>query len=254
MMEMLNQRTESRNRKAVLLIVVVALIMGLLSGLVGAYIFAKPGPQGVQGIQGIQGSTGNTGATGPTGPTGATGATGSTGATGATGPAGPTGAVGEQGPQGIQGLVGPQGIQGEPGLNGTNTIQQMIVSQNLTSVDLGTSYLTQWYNMSIFDSSMKTTFNINDQSRILAEFAASVSLSNSGIWFRIVIDNQYFSTVCRASTSPNLDIPIYVKILTGSLAAGPHTIEVQFYRVSGTTTLRDRSIFMTELPAELPVG
>ena len=101
---------------------------------------------------------------------------------------------------------------------------------------------------------MKTTLNVNDQSRILAEFAATVSLYNSGIWFRIVIDNQYVSTECRASTSPNLDIPIYVKILTESLSAGPHTIEVQFYRVNGITTIRDRSIYMTELPAELPVG
>ena len=130
----------------------------------------------------------------------------------------------------------------------------MLVSQNLTSVILDASYnLAQWYNFSVFDSSMRTTLNINDQSRILAEFAATVSLSNSGLWFRIVIDNQYFSTECRASTSPNLDIPIYVKILTGSLSAGQHTIEVQFYRVNGITAIRDRAIYMTELPAEVPV-
>jgi hypothetical protein len=165
------------------------------------------------------------------------------------------------GPQGLQGLtgetgaIGPQGIQGEPGLNGTNTIQQMLVSQNLTVASLDTTYnLTQWYNLSVFDSSMRTTLNISDQSRILAEFAATVSLYNSGIWFRIVIDNQYVSTECRASTSPNLDIPIYVKILTESLSAGEHTIEVQFYRVNGITTIRDRSIYMTELPAELPAA
>lgn len=129
----------------------------------------------------------------------------------------------------------------------------MIVSQNLTSSSIDTIYTAaQWYNMSVFDSSMKTTFNVSDQSRILAEFATTVSLSSSGIWFRIGVDNQYFSTECRASTSPNMDIPVYVKILTGSLSAGLHTIEVQFYRVNGITTIRDRSIYLTELAAEVP--
>jgi len=131
----------------------------------------------------------------------------------------------------------------------------MLVSKNLTLVILDTAYVIgQWYNLSVFDSSMRTTLNINDQSRILAEFAATASLSNSGLWFRIVIDNQYDSTVCRVSSSPNMDIPIYVKILTGSLSAGEHVIEVQFYRVSGITTVQDRSVYLTELPAELPVA
>ena len=119
-------------------------------------------------------------------------------------------------------------------------------------VDIGTNFIAaQWYNLSNVDSSISTVFNISDQSRILAEFATTVSLSNSGIWFRIVVDNQYFSTECRASTSPNIDLPIYVKILTDSLPAGEHTIEVQFYRVNGDTIARDRSIYMTELPAEV---
>jgi len=234
MIRMATKEPKPKIKKAVLALVIVALLTGLVCGFVGAYIFARPGPQGSQGIQGIQGPTGKTGDTGP---------------------AGPTGATGPQGPQGIQGQVGPQGIQGEPGLNGTNTIQQMLVSQNLSSAIIDTKYnATQWYNMSVFDSSMRTTLNINDQSRILAEFATTVSLSNSGIWFRIAIDNQIFSTTCRASTSPNMDLPIYVKILTGSLSAGEHVIEVQFYRVNGITAVQDSSIYMTELPAELPVA
>ena len=221
-------RTETNTKTHLVLIVVVALISGLIFGLVGAYIFARSGPQGIQGEQGVKGDVG---------------------------PQGIQGVQGYNGSQGIQGERGLQGIQGEPGFNGTNTIQQMLVSQNLTSVNLDASYnLTQWYNFSAFDSSMRTTLNINDQSRILTEFATTLSLSNSGVWLRIVIDNQYFSTVCRASTSPNQDLPIYVKILTGSLPAGEHVIEVQFYRVNGITTLSDRSIYMTELPAEVPVA
>ena len=199
---MAHLRNETTSRKMVILTVVVALISGLIFGLVGAYIFARPGPQGIQGVQGAKGD---------------------------------------------QGL---QGMQGIPGLNGTNTIQQMLVSQNLTSAILDSTYNTsQWYNLSIFDNSMRTTLTINDQSRILAEFATTISLSNSAVWFRIVVDNQYVSTVCRASTSPNMDLPIYVKILTGSLSAGEHVIEVEFYRVNGITTILDRSIYMTELPA-----
>ncbi len=199
---MAHLRNEATSRKMVVLIVVVALISGLIFGLVGAYIFARTGPQGIQGVQGAKGDT------------------------------------------------GLQGIQGVPGLNGTNTIQQMLVSQNLTSAILDSTYnISQWYNFSIFDNSMRTTLTINDQSRILAEFATTISLSNSAVWFRIVVDNQYVSTVCRASTSPNMDLPIYVKILTGSLSAGQHVIEVEFYRVNGITTVLDRSIYMTELPA-----
>ncbi len=199
---MAHLKNEATSKKMVVLTVVVALISGLIFGLVGAYIFARPGPQGIQGVQG---------------------------------------AKGDQGLQGVQGL---------PGLNGTNTVQQMLVSQNLTSAILDATYnSSQWYNLSIFDTSMRTTLNINDQSRILAEFATTISLSNSAVWFRIVVDNQYVSTVCRASTSPNMDLPIYVKILTGSLSAGEHVIEIEFYRVNGITTVLDRSIYMTELPA-----
>jgi len=202
MVKMAIPRAETDKRKTLLMTVVVALISGLIFGLVGAYVFARPGPQGTQGIQG---------------------------------PAGTNGA---------------QGIQGEPGQNGTNTIQQMLVSENISSAVLDSSYnLSEWYNLSILDTSMRTTLTIKDQSRILAEFATTASLSNSGIWFRIVIDNQYNSTVCRATTSPNMDLPVYVKILTESLSAGEHVIEVQFYRVNGITTLRDRAIYMTELPA-----
>ena len=148
------------------------------------------------------------------------------------------------------GEEGEQGIQGEPGVDGINSIQQIISYQNLTSATIGDNFTpTQWYNISVIDTSMNQSLNISDQSRILAEFATTVSLSNSGVWFRVVIDNQYISTVCYASSAPNMNLPINLKILTDPLSAGQHTIEVQFYRVSGTTTLLDRSLYLTELPA-----
>jgi len=211
-------------KRIMLLAVVVALIFALVSGLVGAYLFAKPGPQGAQGLQGIQGDQGE------------------------------QGIQGDQGEQGIQGDQGEQGIQGEPGLNGTNSIIQIIQSQNVTPVSLETYNLTQWYNMSVFDSSMTLTVDIQSESRIWAEFLSTATFTNSEVWLRIVVDNQYNSTVCyigcfEVPSSPTLHLPIQVRILTDTLTAGTHTVDVQFYRFNGFPTLLDRSLYVMELAA-----
>jgi hypothetical protein len=208
-------------KRIMLLAVVVALVFGLVSGFVGAYMFAKPGPQGDQGEQGIQGVVG------------------------------PQGVQGEQGAQGDQ---GEQGIQGEPGLNGTNSILQIIQSQNMTPASLEAFNLTQWYNMSVFDSSMTLTIDIQRESRICAEFLSTATFTNSEVWLRIVVDNQHTSTICyigcfEVPSSPTLHLPIQVKILTDTLPAGTHTVDVQFYRFNGFPTLLDRSLYVTELIA-----
>ena len=205
-------------KRITLLAVVVALVFGLVSGFVGAYMFAKPGPQGDQGEQGIQG------------------------------------VVGPQGVQGVQGDQGEQGIQGEPGLNGTNSILQVIQSQNMTPTSLEAYNLTQWYNMSVFDSSMTLTIDIQNESRICAEFLSTATFTNSEVWLRIVVDNQHTSTICyigcfEVPSSPTLHLPIQVKILTDTLPAGTHTVDVQFYRFNGFPTLLDRSLYVTELIA-----
>ena len=166
----------------------------------------------------------------------------------AVGPEGPQGEQGDTGPQGPKGDTGDTGPQGPAGADGTDAIQQMLASQNLTSVSIWSYNITTWYNMTVFDSSMTMTINIGDQSRILAEFSTSVYLSNSEFWFRIVIDNQYNSTVAYTSSIPAMNLPIQSRILTGSLSAGEHTISVQFYRVSGSSTLRDRLLMVSELP------
>jgi hypothetical protein len=220
----------SNTKRITLLAVVVALVSGLVSGLVGAYMFAQPGPQGLQGDQGIQGTVGPQGAQGL------------------------QGIQGDQGDQGIQGDQGDQGIQGEPGLNGTNSIIQIIQSQNVTPASLGTYSLTQWYNMSVFDSSMTLTIGTQSESRICAEFLSTATFTNSEVWLRIVVDNQHTSTVCyvgcfEVPSSPTLHLPIQVKILTDTLPAGTHTVDVQFYRFNGSPTLLDRSLYVTEMAA-----
>ncbi|UCG37039.1 MAG: hypothetical protein JSV64_01835, partial [Candidatus Bathyarchaeota archaeon] len=152
---------------------------------------------------------------------------------------------------GDQGL---QGIQGDPGLNGTNSVIQVIQSQNVTAADLGTYNLTQWYNMSVFDSSMTLTIDIQSESRICAEFLSTATFTNSEVWLRIAVDNQHTSTICyigcfEVPSSPTLHLPIQVKILTDKLSAGTHTVDVQFYRFNGSPTLLDRSLYVTELAA-----
>lgn len=225
---MLSSSNSTPNTKRIMLLaVVVALVFALVSGLVGAYLFAKPGPQGLEGEQGIQGVIG---------------------------PQGDKGDKGDQGLQGIQGDRGEQGIQGEPGLNGTNSIIQAIQSQNVTPASLGTYSLTQWYNMSVFDSSMTLKVDIQSESRICAEFLSTATFTNSEVWLRIVVDNQYNSTVCyigcfEVPSSPTLHLPIQVRILTDTLPAGTHTVDVQFYRFNGSPTLLDRSLYVAELAA-----
>jgi hypothetical protein len=226
--------------KALTGVVVVALILCLVGGLVGAFIFATEGPQGEQGIQGEpgpQGIQGEQGIQGPEGPQGEQGIQGEPG---------PQGIQGEQGIQGPEGPQGEQGIQGEPGVDGTSSILQVIVSQNVTSEILET-YGTQWYDMSIFDSSMSLAIDVSDQSRVIAEFDATVTLSNSATWLRIVVDGQYVSTVCYASSIPAMQLPVQVKILTDPLSAGQHMIDVQFYQADGISTMLDRSLYVTEI-------
>ena len=202
---------ETRNLNlttTLVMIFIAALLIGLVGGIIGAYFFARPGPEGPQGIQGIQGT---------------------------------------QGTQGIQ------GVQGEPGLNGTDAILQVIQSQNVTQIGVGTAYtLDQWYNMSVADSSMRITMNVQDQSRIYAEFLSSVFLSDvASVHLRIVVDNQFNSTICKAElptpSAVDLTLPAQAKIVTDALPAGQHTIDVQFLRVDGTPIILDRSFAVMEL-------
>jgi hypothetical protein len=228
--------------KAIVIFLIIALVAGLLGGLLTTSFLANPNPQVVQGETGAQGVQGSQGESGPQGPKGDTGDTGATGATGA------IGETGAEGPQGLPGIQGPQGI------NGYNSVIQIIQSQNVTYAPLTVAYtLDQWYNMSIFDDSMKLLIDIQNQSRICAEFIGSVSLTSpcSG-WFRLVVDNQVYSTVCMATVgitgyqTVSQFVPIQVKVLTGALSGGQHTVEVEFLRGEGTPIVLGRSLYVTE--------
>lgn len=158
----------------------------------------------------------------------------------------------KQGPQGVQGEQGVQGIQGQPGLKGSNSVIQIIQSQNATTADLSAFASGQWYNLSVLDSSMRLTINIQGQSRICAEFLSSVTVPSEGnIMFKIVVDNQFNSTVCTAGIinvpALTMTFPVQTEILTTALPAGEHTIEVQFLQAIGASLLLERSLYATEL-------
>jgi len=174
-------------KKITALVLVAAIISGLISGLVGAYIFARPGSQG---------------------------------------------------------------IQGEPGLSGSDSIIQVVKSQNLTTTSLVAYPSGQWHNMSLFDSSTRLTINVQNGSQISVRFLSSATISSSGtISLKIVVDNQYSSIVYNAGIQPavTLTLPIQVEILTDALPAGEHTIEVQLLRNTGTQVLLERTLFVSEM-------
>jgi hypothetical protein len=206
-------------------ILILALVIGLLASVVGAaltaQIFVKPGPQGEQGSQGETGDKGDTGDIGP------------------------------------QGSQGEQGLPGIAGANGTNSILQILQNRNATQVDVSGYNATQWYNMSDFDSAMKITINVQQNSRIFAQLSGSYTVERpASLWTRIVVDNNYNSSMCILYVGPSSAHGIYImsghnEFLTDPLNAGLHTINVQFQREgTGSIELLDRTLTVMEITAQ----
>jgi len=165
------------------------------------------------------------------------------------GTAGPQGLPGEEGPQGLQ---GPPGAQGASGTDGTDAILQILQNRNDTQVDTSSYTLMQWFNMSTFDSSMRIVVNVQENSRIFAEFSGTHYFTSAGsIWVRLVVDNIYNSSVYKCSSlgpaSPIFNMPGHTELLTDALSTGYHTIEVQFLREDGSPRILDRSLTMMEI-------
>jgi hypothetical protein len=163
---------------------------------------------------------------------------GTTGATGAVGATGEAGATGAQGPKGLQGVQGPQDIKGY------NSVVQIVQSQNVSSVPLDLAYtLDQWYSLSILDSSMKLILDVQNQSRICAEFIGSANLTSpASVWIRLVV-----AAVGAIGTETiSQCVPIQAKVLTGALSGGQHMVEVEFLRNEGNLVVLSRSLYLTE--------
>jgi hypothetical protein len=221
-------------RVTLALLLIASIVLGLIGGIAGSFLFAIPGPQGPQGPAGEDGVDGLQGETGPAGPTGAAGATGATG------------------PQGEQGLQGAQGI---PGTDGINSILQIIQNRNTTMQDTGSYTAMEWVNMSELDSSMTVTIDVQQNSRILIQFSASVSLEPPGsLWARIVVDNSLNSTECVTAVGPpsagTFRFPSHIEFLTDPLTSGLHTVNLQLLRENGSPVILDRTLTVIEITGQ----
>jgi len=156
------------------------------------------------------------------------------------------------GPQGEQGEQGPQGPQGIAGINGTDSILQILQNSNNTQVDISSYTATQWYNFSDFDSSMEIAINVQEGSKIFAQFSCTHILEPpASIRVRIVVDNIYNSSMYVCSTGPpasgTYKMSGHIEFLTDSLNAGTHTINVQFLREIGSPKILDRTLTVIEI-------
>jgi len=159
------------------------------------------------------------------------------------------------GPQGPAGETGPEGPQGIAGVNGTNSILQTIQNRNDTQVGIGGYAAMQWYNISDLDPSMKITINVQQNSKIFALFSGTHTLeSPESIWVRMVVDNDSNSSVYICSTGPpasgTYKMTGHVELLTDSLNAGLHTINVQFLRETGSPEILDRTLTVIEITSQ----
>jgi len=162
---------------------------------------------------------------------------------------------GPQGEQGPQGETGPQGPQGIPGVDGTNSILQIIQNRNDTQVEISGYTAMQWYNISDFDSAMEITINVQQNSKIFAQFSSTHQLEPpASIWGRIVVDNNYNSSTYICSTGPPASgvykMTGHIEFLTNSLNAGSHTINVQFLRETGSPIILDRTLTVIEIASQ----
>jgi len=246
------------------------------------------GSTGPAGATGATGLTGATGSTGPAGPAGADGADGSVWWNGTSAPSpslgvdgdfyldlgngdvynkisglwtlvaniqGPEGPQGEQGPAGLQGDTGPQGPQGDtglPGADGVNSIIQVIYNRNSTIFETQSYPAMQWVNMSELDSSMMINIDVQQNSRVLIQFSASISIISPGsLQTRIVVDNTYTSTVSVNSVSSAsiglIKFSDHIEFVTDPLDTGIHTINLQVLKENGSPTILDRTVTVMEI-------
>jgi hypothetical protein len=221
-------------KTALAILLITSIILGLIGGVTSSFLSVKQGPQGVQGPPGQDGTDGQDGAPGEQG---------------AVGPAGPQGEQGVTGPQGEQGL---QGEPGTPGADGSNSIIQAIQSSNTTAQSTQSYVSMQWANLSDLDASMLISVNVQQNSRLLIQFSASISIDPPGaLQTRIVVDSTYDSTVSvnsvASSSTGIMKFPNHIEFLTVPLTSGVHTINLQILRENGSPIILDRAITIMEL-------
>lgn len=213
---------------ALVILLITSIILGFIGGTAGSVIFSKPGPTGEQGPSGQDGLDGVQG---------------------------PIGLIGPQGEQGVPGPQGEQGIQGSqglPGSDGSNSVIQIIQTRNDTIQSTQSIIAMQWVNMSFFDSSMSIDINVQENSKLLIQFSASILIDPPGsLNTRLVLDNSVYSSVSfnavGSSSAGILKLPNHIEFLTNSLNAGTYTINLQVLRESGSPEVLARTITIIEI-------
>lgn len=182
------------------------------------------GPIGATGATGAAGAAGATGATGSPGTTGTTGAVGATGATGNTGATGSTGATGDTGPTGNIGPTGDTGPTGPAVALATAADSASAASADFTGTPA---------------TVLGTTISPTASNKLLIASSVSVdatALGNTGVRCRIYIDGVAFGpgadTVVAPLLSPG-EATVSLNFLSGSLAAGPRSVEVRCSQEDG---------------------
>ena len=214
---------ELDEKVAVSLLLVGSLALGLVGGVACSLFVANPGIAGQDGQDGLDGLPGPMG------------------------PAGPQGEPGENGPQGEQ---GPQGLEGVPGSDGVNSVLQIVQASNSTVQNTGSLAGMEWFDMSVVDSSMATSINVQQGSKLLILFSASVRLDAAGsLWARMVLDGNVNSTVTVTSVGSQSGgtFQSHIEFLSGSLNSGVHIIHLQLLRENGSPIVLDRTLTITEV-------
>jgi hypothetical protein len=147
---------------------------------------------------------------------------------------------------------GPQGETGPPGTDGSNSVIQVIQRRNDTIFDTQSYATMQWGNMSDSDSAMMININVQQDSRLLIQFSASISINPPGsLQTRIVLDNNHISTVSKnsvgSSSTGTMTLSNHIEFLTSPLNSGSHIVNLQILRENGSPTILDRTITITEI-------
>jgi hypothetical protein len=152
----------------------------------------------------------------------------------------------------ITNIKGEQGEQGPLGTDESNSIIQVIQSSNTTIFQTQSYPAMQWVNMSELDSMMMININVQQNSRLLIQFSASISITSPGsLQTRIAVDNNYNSAVSMISSSSAstgiIKLPNHIEFLTDPLNSGIHTVNLQVLRENGSPIILDRTITIMEI-------
>ena len=128
----------------------------------------------------------------------------------------------------------------------------LIQSRNTTIFETQSYGTMQWVNMSDLDSTMMININVQQNSKLLIQFSASISINGpASLQTRIVVDNNYISTVSKNSVGSSstgiMTLSNHIEFLTDPLNSGAHIINLQILRENGSPTILDRTITIMEI-------